>query len=395
MISPRRKSLWALAILACLAVTAWNLATLNRRVQDYPTLARRALAESLEYLGSDAKEGRLDPQRKWWPVFWKMGRSHPDAEIRSRAKSLALTMLNNLGEHRQFLDLFDDLDPADPLVESLADQFLKACLGLGEGARYEAFARLRVKSHGEEALRRKWLIRLAEHLIDQGRHEEAAEALEAWNEMPQGGEMEERVRALRREARDLRPGRPAPFFETPTADGRQISSSALGPTPVALFFWSSHCVPSIIVRDSLVSGRPPGMRFISVFLGTAQERANLGWDAWADNVDAPAGFGDPLCKTFNVTGTPTLVLIDSSGRILGKFHSLLPMLERLKSGSETSMGRVSEVFWAEGPMSAASLRRRAGTSRFVFSTGGWHGKIFENGFFNQLWLGAGHFHDGV
>jgi thiol-disulfide isomerase/thioredoxin len=117
-------------------------------------------------------------------------------------------------------------------------------------------------------------------------------------------------------------GPPAPDFSVVTADGGTSSRASLAGRPALLIFWAPWCrvcqreLPRL--AEFARSGRPAHLRLLAI--GFADTRANVEAfvKARAEAFAFPTAYDEDnrVAEAFQVTATPTLVLLDGAGSIV-------------------------------------------------------------------------------
>jgi peroxiredoxin len=122
-------------------------------------------------------------------------------------------------------------------------------------------------------------------------------------------------------------------FETRTLDGQQVKLSDYAGQTVLLHFWSTTCGPCVAEMPELAKQlrqfkkEHPGLVILGVSLDdnlkqlTAfLKKHDLDWI----NVCDRRGWGGQAAKAFHITGIPSDVIIDKTGKIAGYSRHLLP-----------------------------------------------------------------------
>lgn len=124
----------------------------------------------------------------------------------------------------------------------------------------------------------------------------------------------------------LRTGRPAPPVEGVDLEGKPFRLADYRGRVVMLAFWASWCGPCMaaVPRERELAERYAGRPFAFVGVNGDEDRAHAlavqtehrvpGRSFW----NGPAGAGGPIAKAWNVSGWPTVYLIDADGVIRGK-----------------------------------------------------------------------------
>jgi cytochrome c biogenesis protein CcmG, thiol:disulfide interchange protein DsbE len=115
---------------------------------------------------------------------------------------------------------------------------------------------------------------------------------------------------------------PAPAFSLPSVSGGQaaVELASLKGHPVVLNFWGSWCVPCrgelpILAAAARAEGKR--VRFVGVDLEDTRSGAQAMLQRY--HVPYPSGFdpGDSVATSYQLSGTPTTVFIDSRGHRVG------------------------------------------------------------------------------
>ena len=128
------------------------------------------------------------------------------------------------------------------------------------------------------------------------------------------------------EINNLRVGMPAPSFAARTVEGDSISLLGLAGQPVVLEYFrpgSKLYQQQLATRNVMYERtRSDSVAFVSVsvspdtllYRAFAQDQPLPGAE-----VIAPEGMDDPLVAAYNIADVPTRVLIDATGRIVGRY----------------------------------------------------------------------------
>lgn len=285
----------------------------HRNSIDY--LSRKAFSEVREYWRTQAGS---DPQERWWAFFWRLSQESEPGESRQRAASIALSMLGNMERWDQILELTSNLAPDDPVLERSHTVIGRAYAGSHGESAYIGFLTRTIRSHPNKALRAKSALALARLFLENRRYQAAAAVLGGFdfNAHPVDDELENWWKAAQFELEHLRPGMPAPPFELTDVEGRSLISSDLKGSPFILLFWSPTCGPSSLLFDALYTAAPKGIQVVAVSKKSAES---------VDASPQKQGFRlvydqEPATK-WNVYATPTALLFDQEGRLIGKAHA--------------------------------------------------------------------------
>jgi len=117
-------------------------------------------------------------------------------------------------------------------------------------------------------------------------------------------------------------GASAPAFELVTFDGEAYNRDSLKGRPALLVFWASWC--PVCQKELPVLGqfykkdKPAQMRMISIGFSDLRGNIEKYVKAHPDSFIYPTAFDidNDVAQAFNVTATPTLVLLDAQGTIV-------------------------------------------------------------------------------
>jgi thiol-disulfide isomerase/thioredoxin len=127
--------------------------------------------------------------------------------------------------------------------------------------------------------------------------------------------------------RQLAPGKPAPAIEGKDLDGKPLKLSDHRGKVVVVSFWASWCGPcmGLVPHERELVTRLKGRPFVLLGVNgdekkeSAQKAAKRTEMNWQSFWDGPAGDGDgPIARRWNVSGWPTVYLIDHRGLIVKK-----------------------------------------------------------------------------
>ncbi len=153
---------------------------------------------------------------------------------------------------------------------------------------------------------------------------------------PQGIDVAKRIEVVRNQPAK---GRPAPDFQLPSADGKNVSLSAYKGKYVLLDFWGHWCGPCIKAMPALRGLHEKYSEKLTI-IGIAAEHAD-DRDTWLKTIAKhQAGWvqlsefkGDKgdVNTTYNIVQFPTYFLLDQKGIVLGKVNDIASV-EQLISG---------------------------------------------------------------
>lgn len=165
--------------------------------------------------------------------------------------------------------------------------------------------------------------------VDSLQQEEALQAARVLSEEHPDGRWAEWAERASYEIENLMPGMPAPSFAITTLQGEEVSLEALRGRPVLLEFYTptdASYREQLPTRNALVDiqgdegGQPLEIVSVSFEPDTLLNEAFLdGRDLPGKHVIAPEGPESSIARDYNVTTVPTRFLIDSEGRIVGKY----------------------------------------------------------------------------
>ena len=117
-------------------------------------------------------------------------------------------------------------------------------------------------------------------------------------------------------------GKPAPAFVLPTLDGTRIDSHSLSGQVVVLNFWATWCgpckeeMPSLErLRQQLNSKR---FRLFAVTTDTRHQDIAVFWNQLDLHFEVLLDEQEELSQTMMIRNLPTTVLIDPTGRLVGR-----------------------------------------------------------------------------
>lgn len=219
-----------------------------------------------------------------------------------------------------------DLSPSSPrYVETARTARRAAARTHGQQAaldlldHFEARARTNAQRAGIQAVR-------VQAFIDSAQSEAALSAAQRLrNEYPGTKWAQWAANALY-EVNTLLSGMEAPFFEARTVAGDSVSPRTLAGQPIVLEYFrpgNDLYHRQLRTRNALYrSTRSDSVAFVSVSV----EADTLLYKAFVQGrsfpgraVIAAGGMDDPLVRRFNIPEVPTRVLIDASGRIVGRY----------------------------------------------------------------------------
>jgi peroxiredoxin len=114
-------------------------------------------------------------------------------------------------------------------------------------------------------------------------------------------------------------GQIAPDFTLSTLDGRTLSLEELRGKPVMLVFWTAWCptckeeAPKVNKIHDQYS--PLGLQVIGINIGESNARIQEGVKDFGIRYTVAKDQTTAISKSYNVVGTPTVVIIDKSGAV--------------------------------------------------------------------------------
>jgi thiol-disulfide isomerase/thioredoxin len=159
---------------------------------------------------------------------------------------------------------------------------------------------------------------------------------EAVTEAKAVGAPEQVVKQIEESLKDLRKfgvGKPAPAAESKDLDDKKVSLADLKGKVVVLDFWATWCGPckGMIPHERAMVKKNAGKPFALVSVSADEkvttlkeflEKESMPWTHWF------AGQGGEVLRDWNISGFPTLFVIDAKGVIRGKFVGVAPDTEK-------------------------------------------------------------------
>ncbi|MDH3973700.1 MAG: TlpA family protein disulfide reductase [Deltaproteobacteria bacterium] len=114
----------------------------------------------------------------------------------------------------------------------------------------------------------------------------------------------------------------APSFEIKTMKGNLFKvDDKKGKAPLFLIFWATWCpvckeeIPKL--KEFYSTFNPKGMEFLAINVGINDSEKKMKRYSKKYGMDYPLAFdeGSKITKSFNVMGTPTIIIVDRSGKV--------------------------------------------------------------------------------
>jgi hypothetical protein len=274
-----------------------------------------------------------DPQLLYWSEFWELGIS-AGSESRDGARLLgnALTMLYRLGRHEEVCRRSLSNEVGEIALLDSIDKSFVACGKAGLSDHFFQVLEYRISSIGLQH-RQSIALSLARLLIESGDWDLASR----WFERIEPDHLPAHLTELQRKTRyvleHLRPGAPEPVFEALTVSGERLLSTDLRGTPHVLFFWSPRSGHSTRALQALEMEPLRGPVVISVVVGVdlpELEAVMRGRGQGMIHTGGGDGGTSQTVRAFAVSATPTFVVVNGEGRIVGMTHSPELMVELVR-----------------------------------------------------------------
>lgn len=316
---------------------------------------RRVFQEQLQ-ADSSAASALSRGVRQTSSMLWSLQDTYPDTYASELAAVESLSLLAGWDDSL-VVERAQAIPASHPgYVDAAQFAYRATARRQGQGAALDLLATFESQAVSDVKRAGLQAIRVRSFIDSQQTEAARSSAQRLRNEYPRT-KWAEWARRVGHELRHLQPATKAPNLRMRTMDGDSLSLRALRGRPVILEYFRPQDEAyhrQLGTRNALYrSTRSDSVAFVSVCV----EPDTLLYDAFTrarvfpgQAVIAPGGIEDPMVTTYNVVETPTRVLIDAEGRIVGRYsgvafftlqRDLAQLLRTQSKGSEPTASQQS------------------------------------------------------